>query len=186
MRTGFYVLILWSSALFGQSATPTSTAPTAAKVFDSQLRGPEGETVSLVEAVPESAFSFVPKNGAFEKSRSFAQQAKHLAAVNYIVAAALLGEKVPAEAGEGESGPASVTSKEQIVKYVKDSFAYCHKAMATLTNANLMEMVPDAFDPKRKSARVSLANIISWHTFDHYGQMAIYARMNNVVPPASR
>jgi len=25
-----------------------------------------------------------------------------------------------------------------------------------------------------------------WHSFDHYGQMAVYARMNGVVPPASR
>jgi hypothetical protein len=23
------------------------------------------------------------------------------------------------------------------------------------------------------------------HTFDHYGQMVVYARMNGVVPPAS-
>jgi hypothetical protein len=25
-----------------------------------------------------------------------------------------------------------------------------------------------------------------WHSFDHYGQMVVYARMNGVVPPASR
>ena len=25
-----------------------------------------------------------------------------------------------------------------------------------------------------------------WHSFDHYGQMVVYARMNGIVPPASR
>jgi hypothetical protein len=25
-----------------------------------------------------------------------------------------------------------------------------------------------------------------WHTFDHYGQMVVYARMNGIIPPASR
>ena len=35
-------------------------------------------------------------------------------------------------------------------------------------------------------ARGGIANLALWHTMDHYGQMAVYARMNRVVPPASR
>jgi hypothetical protein len=33
---------------------------------------------------------------------------------------------------------------------------------------------------------LSVATIPQWHSFDHYGQMAVYARMNGIVPPASR
>jgi hypothetical protein len=33
---------------------------------------------------------------------------------------------------------------------------------------------------------VDSAGIIFWHTMDHYGQMVEYARMNGVIPPASR
>lgn len=58
--------------------------------------------------------------------------------------------------------------------------------MATITNANVMEPIPDAFDAKRKTPRRAQANVILWHTFNHYGQMVIYSRLNNVVPPASR
>jgi hypothetical protein len=34
--------------------------------------------------------------------------------------------------------------------------------------------------------RMAIGNILLWHGFDHYGQMALYLRMNNIVPPASR
>jgi hypothetical protein len=36
------------------------------------------------------------------------------------------------------------------------------------------------------ATRASLATIFAWHSFDHYGQAVVYARMNGVIPPASR
>jgi hypothetical protein len=33
--------------------------------------------------------------------------------------------------------------------------------------------------------RAGAIQIIGWHSFDHYGQMVEYARMNGIVPPAS-
>ncbi len=48
-----------------------------------------------------------PTNGEFKGVRTFAQQIKHVAAVNYELAAAILEEKPPMDIGD-ESGPASV------------------------------------------------------------------------------
>jgi hypothetical protein len=31
-----------------------------------------------------------------------------------------------------------------------------------------------------------MATVTVWHSFDHYGQMVVYARMNGIIPPASR
>jgi hypothetical protein len=166
---------------FGADPVPQSMD----KVFDGQLKMVEREVVPLVEAMPEERFSFAPSTGEFRNVRTFAQQATHLATVNYMVAAAVLGEKSPVEAGENENGPATLKSKADIVKYVKDSFAYSHKAYATLTNANATGLVKSAFG-EGQVARIYMANVALWHTFDHYGQMVIYARMNGVVPPASR
>ena len=160
-------------------------APKAADVYDRQLKSTEREVVSLVEAMPADKFNFAPKNGAFDTVRTFAQQAKHIAFVIDQVSAAMLGEKNPSGGGADENGPANLTKKEDIVKYVKDAFAYAHKAMATLTNENLMGEITDPFDPKGKSTRAASAGIIFWHTFDHYGQMVVYARMNDIIPPAS-
>ena len=71
------------------------------------------------------------------------------------------------------------------MKYVKAAFAYGHKAMLSLTAANLTDQMPSPFG-SGKMPRASAASVAVWHSFDHYGQMAIYARMNGIIPPASR
>src|SRR5262249_26118033 len=125
-----------------------------------------------------------PKNGAFEGVRTFGEQAKHLAAVVYLVAAASQGEKPPVDT-DGEKGPASAATKDQIVAFVKAAFAYAHKAAVSLTPANEMEQMQSPFG-NSKASRAGILNEAIWHSFDHYGQMVVYARMNNIVPPASR
>lgn len=161
-------------------------APSASKAFDSQLRNMEREFVPLVEAMPPDNFNFAPKDGAFKGVRTFGMQAKHVGFVLFEISAAILGEKNPSVTGANENGPDNLEKKDEIVKYVKDAFAYAHKAVATLTNDNLMQETADPFNPKGKRTRVDSAGILLWHTFDHYGQMVEYLRMNNIIPPASR
>jgi uncharacterized damage-inducible protein DinB len=156
-----------------------------ATLYDSQLRIAESEVVSLAEAMPESAYSFAPTKGAFEKVRTFGEQVKHIATVIYMAAAASAKEKPPVDLGSGENGPDAVKTKAQTVQYLKDSFAYGHTAMAKLTAANQLELVPAPFPGMPPMARAGIANLTIWHSFDHYGQMAVYARMNGVIPPAS-
>jgi hypothetical protein len=157
-------------------------APSASKVFDRQLTNTEREFVSLVEAMPADKFNFAPTNGEFKGVRTFSQQAMHAAAVLNQLASTMLGEKAP-DMGQNENGAANVSGKDQVVEYVKNAFALSHKAVATLTNANLMGEVGNS---KNKRTRLECASMLLWHTFDHYGQMVEYSRMNNIVPPASR
>src|SRR5947207_577281 len=102
-------------------------APTAAKTFDGDLTNIERDLVPLAEAMPADKYSFAPSQGAFKDVRTFGAQMKHVAAVIYMVSASVLGEKNP-DTGGSESGPASLTKKDEIVKYLKDSFTYAHKA----------------------------------------------------------
>lgn len=160
-------------------------APSVSKIFDGQLKNIESDLVPLVEAMPAEKFNFAPTGGEFKGVRTFGQQATHIAAVIYAVSASILGEAPPSDVGESENGPVSLKTKADVVKYVKDAFAYGHKAMATLTSENLTGMVKSAFG-NNQTPRISMASAAVWHSFDHYGQMVIYARMNGVVPPASR
>ncbi len=157
---------------------------TFASVYDHTLSGIENEVVSAAEAMPEDKFNFAPTQGEFKGVRTFAQQIKHIAAVNYMFGAAILGEKPPVELGS-ENGPDNITSKADVVKFLKDSFAYLHKALATLDENNILGQVQSPFGPN-KSTRLGLTNIALAHPFDHYGQMVEYLRMNNIIPPASR
>ncbi len=154
------------------------------QVLDSDVTSLEGEFVPAAEAMPEDKYGYMPTGGEFKNVRSFAAQIKHVAAVNYMVGAAILGEKPPVDTGD-ESGPASMTSKADIVSFVKQSFAYAHKAVATITPANATQPVKSPFGDNQ-TTRLGLANVFAWHGFDHYGQMAIYLRSNGIVPPASR
>lgn len=178
---GFGVTL--AAAAFALAADPA--APSIGKLLDQEIRMVESEVVSLAEAMPADKYDFAPTQGEFKGVRTFSQQMTHIAAVNYMVASAALAEPNPSVAGEGENGPASIKGKDAVVKYLKDSFALAHKAASALTAASAMEMVPSAFGGG-KTPRMSMVSSVTWHTFDHYGQSVVYARMNGIVPPASR
>ncbi|HEX3760720.1 MAG TPA: DinB family protein [Kofleriaceae bacterium] len=174
------------------AASPARTAAdqpppklTIAQIMDRQLTALEKEFVPAAEAMPDDKFGFAPTQGEFKGVRTFALQIKHVAHTNFMVFAGLLGEKLPANVDPKEdNGPDKMTSKADILKYLKDSFAMGHRAMATLTESNLTERVATPQGPG--PTRLGAASLPLWHSFDHYGQMVEYLRMNGVVPPASR
>jgi uncharacterized damage-inducible protein DinB len=157
---------------------------TVTQVLDRTVTNIESEFVPAAEAMPEDKFGFAPNNGEFKGVRTFGEQVKHVAAVNYMFAAAILSVKVPVDVGE-ESGPASMKTKAEIVNYLKESFAYVHKAVQTINDKNLVEPVKSPFG-EGSVTRLGLATSVAAHGYDHYGQMVEYLRMNGIVPPASR
>ena len=159
--------------------------PTPADVANNQLSGMESEFVPLAEAMPDDKYSFAPTGGEFKGVRTFGEQMRHVAAVNYILGATILGEKVPVDLGKGENGP-DLKTKAEMVKFVKDSFAYVHKAFASITAANAYGQVENPFGGKEKPTRMGLVILTVGHGFDHYGQSVEYLRMNGIIPPASR
>jgi uncharacterized damage-inducible protein DinB len=154
------------------------------QILDHTVANMEHEFVPAAEAMPEDKFAFAPTTGEFKGVRNFAQQIKHVAAVNYELGAAILEEKPPVDIGD-ESGPDSVTTKADVLKYLKDSFVYVHKAIQTINDKNLVETVRSPFG-EGKVSRLGLASSVAAHGFDHYGQMVEYLRMNGIIPPASR
>jgi hypothetical protein len=157
---------------------------TVTEVLSNTVKNLEHELVPAAEAMPEDKFGFAPSNGEFKGVRTFGEQIKHIAAVNYELGAAILSEKPPVDIGD-ESGPASITSKADILKYLNDSFVYVHKAIDTINEKNLTGTVKSPFG-EYKVTRLGLATTVAWHGFDHYGQIVEYLRMNAIVPPASR
>lgn len=158
--------------------------PTFSGVLDRTITSTAKEVESAAEAMPDDKFNFAPTQGEFKGVRTFAQQVKHIAAVNYMFGGAILSEKPPVDIGS-ENGPESMTSKADCVKFLKDSFDYLQKALNSLNESNVMGEVQSPFGPN-KITRLRLMLIATGHPFDHYGQMAVYLRMNGIIPPASR
>jgi uncharacterized damage-inducible protein DinB len=167
-----------------QMPKPKEVHRSVTQILDKSVSNLESEFTSAAEAMPEDKFSFAPSNGEFKGVRTFGQQIKHVAAVNYELAAALLQQKPPVDIND-EEGPASITSKAEILKYLKDSFEYTHQAIATINENNLGTALRSPFGEGSLS-RLGLATSVCSHGWDHYGQMAVYLRMNGIVPPASR
>lgn len=179
----FSFFVATSVAILGQ--TPKADKQrSVTEILDHSVTSIEHEFVPAADAMPADKFNFAPTNGEFKGVRTFAQQIKHVAAVNYELAGAILEQKPPVDIGD-ESGPASLTGKADIMKYLKDSFAYAHKAIATINDKNLTETVKSPFG-EGKVSRMALAMGFASHTNDHYGQMVVYLRMNGIIPPASR
>jgi len=177
-------LLVLATVAAAQANKPKEVPKTVSEVLNSSVNNLEREFVPAAEAMPEDKYGFAPTNGEFKGVRTFADQIKHVAAVNYILGASLMDEKPPVDIG-GESGPANITSKADILKFLKASFEYAHKAIGTVNEKNLTGTVKSPFG-EGSVTRLSLASTIAWHGFDHYGQMAEYLRMNGIIPPASR
>jgi hypothetical protein len=165
-----------------QKAAP-EPPPTIASALDKELSVVEQQVVSAAEAMPEEKYTFAPTNGEFKGVRTFGEQARHIGAANQMLFGAFFGEKADFELVV--KGPASVTTKAQIVQYLKDSFARGHKAIATITAGNAVTVLENAPFPL-VNTRLALASFACAHAFDHYGQMVEYLRMNGIIPPASR
>ena len=163
------------------------TIATPAVAFDSQLSVIEGEMMSAVKAMPAEKFDFAPSSAIFvpgQKTefatvRTFAQQATHVAEANYFFYSIVSGLTPDLD----PKAILKLTRKDDVVAALAGSFAFAHKAIATLTSANAFEVMKSP-EPGFQT-RATLASFGISHCWDHYGQMVEYLRMNGMVPPAS-
>ena len=181
---------LIAMAQAGADATKAPAAPTTetpAEAMDSALSLIEGEMMGAVKAMPADKYSFAPsasifvpsQNTEFKTVRTFGQQVAHVAQANYFFFMTLSGLKPDVDV----RAIGSLTGKDDAVAALAGSFAFGHKAIATLTAANAFEVVK--IPEPGIQTRSTLAGFAISHANDHYGQMIEYLRMNGLVPPAS-
>ena len=180
------VRILFCLLLFTRHLALAQTMLSVSQALNFWITNAEKEVVSAADAMPEEKYSFVPTMGQFAGVRTFGQQVKHLAANNYRMAARIVGQ-TPTPDEETETGPESVRSKDQIMGYVRGSFAALHRAAACIDQENAFTPVLQMrIGTASQNTRVQFAIDAVAHSYDHYGQMVEYLRMNGIVPPDSR
>jgi hypothetical protein len=178
-------LVFFLSGVFAHAQETARRTNT--QIIDYILDLQEKMIVEMAEVMPEEKYSLAPTRGEFKGVRTFGEQLKHIAADNYLLGAGILREKPPADTGVGERGSASVRSKAEIISYVKASFAYMHRAGAAIDDANRPIPTPEISPwPAGTATRLGVAIEDCVHSWDHYGQLVEYLRMNGIVPPASR
>jgi len=185
---GFAALACADMVALSQNAenSPSPDAQREQRALHILLKSVEKQITSAAEAMPADKYGFTPTGGEFKGVRSFGQQVRHLSATNHILAAAALGEEPPADAGD-ETGPDTVRTKEEIIEYLRTSFAHLGKAIDAIGDKKTaVRSSPISPLPATAVTRTTLIVEALIHAFDHYGQMVEYLRMNGIVPPASR
>ena len=126
------------------------------------------------EKMPEESYGFKPT----ESVRSFGQIVGHVADSQYYFCSVALGEKNPAKAVEKTK-----TSKADLVASLKEAFAYCDKAYDGMTPAAAAETVK--LFGERSLPKIDVLTANTMHGVEHYGNLIVYLRMKNIVPPSS-
>jgi hypothetical protein len=138
----------------------------------------KGNLLKLADKMPAENYGFRPTPDV----ETFARRIAHIADANMNVCTGLNGERKPL-------GAASKTSKPELVAALKESFAYCDRVFDALTDATAVEVVSSRlggpFPPEPTRSRLATLYNLVRHSNEMYGYMAVYLRLNGVIPPTS-
>lgn len=168
-----------------QPAATTAPAPAApavapgAETLRAELvkdwQGQKDMMMKIADAMPENRFGFK----ATQAERSYGEQIMHVALVN-----ADLLKVIGGTAAAPTFTADSVKTKADILKALGDSYDYGTALLNEQTDATITGTVDAAF--LGTSTRARVFRVLMAHSMDIYGQMAVYLRLNGIVPPASR
>ncbi len=133
----------------------------------------KGYVTRAAEKMPEEHYTFK----ASPDVRSFGQLVGHIADANFMFCGAAAADK-PTPPGAEKSK----TTKADLQKALAESFAYCDKAHAAMTDAAGAETVKFFAGDM---AKLSILEFNTHHDFEHYGNMVTYMRIKGIVPPSS-
>jgi hypothetical protein len=172
-----------AGALLGTLLGGTATAPAQSKdPLSAEVKWMYGtiknNLLKLAEKMPAENYSFRPTPDV----ETFGRRVAHIADANMNVCTGLNGERKPL-------GAASKTSKTELVAALKESFAYCDGVFDSLTDANARETVSSRlggpFPPEPTRSRLATLYNLVRHSNEMYGYMAVYLRLEGIVPPTS-
>jgi uncharacterized damage-inducible protein DinB len=134
--------------------------------------------MKIAAAMPHDKFGY----RATPPERTWGEQILHVAEAN-IVQIGRLGSKVPPPAYDMKE-----TSPAAIMKTLEASFDFGIAALKEQTDQSLLAQAAstrfDRFMGASTKARV--VYYVIGHTWDIYGQMVVYLRLNGITPPASQ
>jgi hypothetical protein len=132
--------------------------------------------VEAAELMPADKYGFKPTPAQM----TFGDIVAHLIAEgNDYLCGAASGQKAPEHAKFASTDP-----KDKLVAGLKDSFQFCETVAAGMRDAQLGDSTDFVGSNKVTRGVATLITVADWA--DHYSQMAIYLRLNGVLPPTAK
>jgi uncharacterized damage-inducible protein DinB len=139
----------------------------------------KGYLLKAADKMPEEHYAFKPTPDV----RSFGQLVGHISDANFVICGMVSGEKPPAGGFEpAVSIEQTKKTKAELSKALADSFAFCDKAHAGMTDTAGAAMIKTFVG---ETAKLSFLEFNTHHDFEHYGNIVTYMRLKGLVPPSS-
>ena len=177
------LLALVGLSLPGQAQTQNQTpAPARSRADETLDRWNDigNKLIAMAQDFPEDKYDYKLQ----KDQRTFALNLLHAAAFDYIVIRKVSGTNVGPDFGEGDNPTRDAfKTKADVVKFVQQAVA---------DGASVIQQQGDAgLDKTSKWGKQLAHNSYLWtfaieHSGEHYGQLVVYYRANNLVPPDSR
>jgi len=192
MKTARWVAVLVAAAASATCSGARENAGTAAAASAAaatapgsqvlaQLRGDwqaqKDTMMKIADAMPEGKFAYK----STPAQRNYGEQIMHVASTNVDLLKVLAGKAAAPSFSAG-----SAKTKADILKALADSYDYGTALLSEQTEATILEQVADSPSWLGPASRARIYWSLLAHTMDIYGQMAVYLRLNGIVPPASR
>jgi len=178
MAAGLCAGAAWSQqAAPAAGATQDAAGPVANPVSTTvkgQLARYQKNIVGAAESMPAEKYGFKPT----PEMNTFGHVVMHIAQSNYTLCSKLSGQAAP------DAKLADTDGKDKLVAGLKDSFVFCTTALANADDAKLGEQIPLFGGRMASRAAAWIALSDGWN--DHYGALAVYLRLNGILPPSAQ
>ena len=177
-RIGLVIVL----ALFGGRQAVAQTATLSGDLL-TDWQQQKRRMMAIAEAMPEETYSFKPTDA----QRTYAEQILHIAGANVYLMQHLGGDAAapPVDTTDFTVFGLPTTSKTVVIEALSEGYDYGIAVLQEFSDEQLLETVAG---PRYLGSvtRVKMAYFTLSHAMDIYGQMAVYLRLNSVIPPASR
>jgi len=141
--------------------------------------------IAMAKDFPEDKYDFKLQ----KDQRSFAENLLHVAAVDYDIVSRVAGSQVGPDFGKDKHNPPrdAYKTKADVVKLMEGAVAAGARMIQEQGDAGLDKTQPFGWETGRHVVHRSyiwLSGIE--HSSEHFGQLVVYYRANNLVPPESR
>jgi len=171
-------------ALAAQQPPAALPANPVTAAFRARISALHRNIAQAFDSIPASKFSYKPTPAQL----SIGFIAQHIASDDYFFCnnfGAMKGTRPAKDTATADSVKAT-WPKDTLVTRLKESFAFCDQAIAQLDDAKLGEPVTITFGGNSRTvARAGMVLIHALDLADHYSQLAIYMRLNNILPPTA-
>jgi uncharacterized damage-inducible protein DinB len=137
--------------------------------------------VAMAQDFPEDKYDYKLQ----KDQRTFALNLLHAAALDYVLIRRISGTNVGPDFGDGDNPTRDqFKTKADVVKFVQSAVADGAKVIQQQGDAGLDNT--SKFFGNRLAHNSMIWAFTIEHSAEHYGQLVVYYRANNLVPPDSR